>query len=209
MKKTTIYIKGVPYEIEMELVAKDADQLTATDENYCGGKETSSYTFLAKTLLPVKLPISSTKTFEDITSANAGGWSESDLRDYISKYITLEDEAQEAIKSVIKISDTGCNGSTNVKRLLTTSDKIWVPSLTELGIVTYNGLINQSYTNRPYDWFSDDNSRIKTFEGEPNSYWTRTTLHSLSYRFSSVNEEGKLTDSLSSTQLGVLIGFCV
>ena len=209
LKKTTIYIKGVPYEIEMELVSKEADQLTTIDENYCGGKETSSYTFLAKTLLPVKLPISSTKTFEDITSANAGGWSESDLREYINKYVTLEDEVQKVIKSVTKISDTGCNGSMNVKRLLTTSDKIWIPSLTELGIVTYNGLINQSYSGHAYDWFSDNSSRIKTFEGEPSSYWTRTTLHSLSYRFSSVSEEGALADNLSSTQLGILIGFCI
>ena len=209
LKKTIIYIKDTPYEIEMELVSKNADKLTSIDPNYCEGKETASYTFLAKTLLPIKLPISSTKTFEDITSANAGGWSMSDLRSYIEKNITFETEAQDAIKTVNKISDTGCNGGTNVKRLITTYDKIWIPSLTELGVVNYNGLINQSYTGRAYDWFSDDSSRVKTLDGKPQSYWTRTTLHNLSYRFSCIDTEGKALDELSSTQIGVLLGFSV
>ena len=190
LKKTIVYVKGTPYEIEMELVAKEADKLTNIDDSYCEGKETASYTFLAKTLLPIKLPISSNKTFEDITSSNAGGWSMSDLRDYIEKNITLEEDAQLALKAVDKISDTGCNGGLNVKRLLVTSDKIWIPSLTEMGLVNYNGIPKQSYTGHAYDWFSDNLSRVKTLNEEPCDYWTRTTLHSLSYRFATISKEG-------------------
>ena len=190
-------------------MAKNADELTLQDENYCNGNQTASYTFLSKTLLPVKLPISSNKTFENITSANAGGWSESDLRDYIKKYVTFDADVLSAIKTVEKISDTGCNGGSEVERMLKTSDTIWIPSLTELGVVSYNGIIGQSYTGRPYDWFSDDQTRIKTLEDNPNAYWTRTTLNSLSWRFSCITTEGKQADELSSSQLGVLIGFCI
>ena len=208
LKKIMISVKGVEYEVEMELVAKDFDLLTTPSENYCNNKETASYTFLAKNALPIKMAISSTKTFEDITSANAGGWTKSDLREYFKDYVTLGEAAQVA-KSVEKISDTGCNGSKPVKRALTTSDVLWIPSLTELGITSYTGIAGQSATGQPYDWFSDNESRIKKVEDTAAPYWTRTTLNSLSWRFSIINELGELKDELSSVSSGVVIGFCI
>ena len=162
----------------------------------------------------------------------AGGWSTSDLRawsnDSEKGLLSLMDREEnsgliEAIKEVNKVSDIGAP-SQNIAdfqyALNYTNDKIWLPSLTELATKVDNLSVTEKQSSqyyeydgikvyRPYEWFSNNQSRLKTLNGEYAKYFTRTQAGGSIYRFFTINELGQVETKPATETYGYIFGFCI
>lgn len=169
----------------------------------------------------------------EFSGPTAGGWSTSDLRAWSNNeeeglFALLNREENEglteAIKEVNKISDIGMPDYPLPEgfsyALNNTNDKIWVPSTTELGAYYEQSPLSdeqssQYYeydgvkTYRSYEWFSNNQSRLKAFNNEYIGYFTRTQSQSLVYRFLIISNIGMATDETATTLLGYVFGFCI
>lgn len=229
---------GINYTIPMELVSINFDDLTTSNANYNGGSNKAAYTFLAKSIPWESRINNSDKNFidpetgEQYSGPTAGGWYNSDLRQWSNgTFLNLLNNENnpgliESIKEVKKIGDRGMAtpwSSDFVHRLLTSNDKIWIPSTTELSTsessTTYNLSDQQSSqyledefgnkTYLPYEWFSNNQTRIKEMNGTATKYFTRTHNEGLTHRFLIITETGETSNEIADTPLGYVFGFCI
>lgn len=239
VKELEMTIDGTLYTLEMELVALNFDILAQPDPNYRDGAEKATYTFLMKDLYPVKRVFNrSQKTYNGYTSYTAGGYGSSELKSWLE--VTVYDllpevlRAEGAIKLVNKISDTGylpnASGSGpdhENQSLRTTTEKLWIPSATELNLdkaltemPTFLEYAGQSATGGNYPWFSTDDTRIKrNAEKVAQAYWTRSfsVFHGDSgnqYRMIDVRANGSYLQNSDRGQSvftldSVTFGFCI
>ena len=174
-----------------------------------------------------------------VSSANgsAGGWPNSTLRewahsDFLDSLRENNPGLDIAIKPVTKISDMGRPVNSDIPSFngiqvfsgmnQTSDDWIWIPSTTELNLNGHaftttevmdsqSSVINDAGEYQPYSWFSTDNTRIKTLEGVPANYWTRTHVTAQQHRFIDIEENGSIGDGIRSGDVntGFVFGFCI
>jgi hypothetical protein len=157
---------------------------------------TTALTFVAKVLLR------DTKMFNN-GSALTGGYNASSLRTWLNGEFlaTLPTELQTAIVEVKKLSDGGDNHS-----IVTTNDKIWIPSVEELCInadgVTVPG------QGEAYSVFHTPASRIrKTSDKTAQKYFTRSTYSQ--GKSNVILPTGDVDQLGSNEEAYVLVGFCM
>ena len=235
-----IYVNkdGKNYTVTMELVDINFDDLAVSDPEYNAGANKAAYTFLAKSI-PWESKINNSEkdftdpeTGEQYSGPTAGGWYNSDLRQWSNgTFLNLlnnenNEDLVRSIKEVKKIGDRGMATPWTddfVHKLLISNDKIWVPSTTELGTsedaTTYNLSDQQSskYTEDefgnktylPYEWFSNNETRIKELNGSAAKYFTRTHNEKLTHRFLIITETGEVSNEIATSSLGYIFGFCI
>lgn len=114
-------------------------------------------------------------TYEDMSGYYAGGWSNCNMRTILNRTVfnSLDSGLRSAIKEVKKVSDYSVKktaSDTDYIRQITTYDKIWIPSLGELGLSYGSGLTKVGNDGPKYP-----NIDPKSFDISINwNYWTRT-----------------------------------
>lgn len=232
-KDIYVTLDGVDYTITTELVATNFDLLSKTNENYNNSSDRAVFTFLVKDIYWKKVINSGDRNYTDpetnesYSGPTAGGWFNSELREWSNSVFlsSLDNEKNpglvNSIKEVLKKGDRGMPGvwTEFESKILISNDKIWIPSTTELGTSEsqdYNLSDQQSskydeetQTYLPYDWFSTNETRIKTFNGIPSSYFTRTHDDNLTHRFLIITPTGEVTNLQTNLLSGYVFGFCI
>lgn len=187
--------------INMEIVAFDHD-------NLADGSGKAHISFVAKDLLAEsKVMNNSEKTDGNGNSGyNIGGWESSDMRLYCNNTIfpSISENVRNMIKSVNKISDGGYYN----KVLVTTSDKIWIPSYHEVGLGGSSYIVNGQGTTYPH--FVDTSSRIKNkVDSIVDAWWLRSSYTNNKNLFWGINSSGDAITNGGSIANGIAIGFCI
>jgi hypothetical protein len=159
----------------------------------------ATLTFVAKNLLGEE------RLFNDDTSIRCkGGYPASSIRTHLNGNLlaTLPADLQTSISEVVKISDGG-----DERVLKTTSDKVWLLSLEELGVEDrMDQLLGQG---EAYLTFTDASSRrIKSVDGKIYVYHTRSTVDWSQVFAINSNSDAILSYYYYNTS-GILIGFCI
>lgn len=137
------------------------------------------------------------------TSANAGGWEQSVMRNTTLPNLLNQfpAEVREIVKGVRKKS-TGGNKST---ALITTTDFLWLLCEEEMfGAITYS----VAGEGTVYPIYTDNISRLKTVNGGVNGWWGRSCRIAGTSGFARCGSDGGATYG-SSSAYGVSFGFCV
>lgn len=129
--------------------------------------------------------------FFDTTS---GGWDSCTMRSWLSGTVlpAMPSDLRSVIVAVNKVNTSGYGTSP-------TSDKLWIPSYTEVGLGGNEG--NQ------YDIFTDNSSRIRQYNNSNTYWWLRSVWSSSAYR--RVGTGGTLISGGASATNGVVPGFCI
>ena len=153
-----------------KIVAFDFHALSANDENYGNagynaGKNKSGITFLVTPLYSQKKEMAPSRAGTNIT------WSTATMRTQVMQDLKalMPTDLQALLRTVsVKSSSNGERGSTAV----TTSDQLFLPSLTEIKGLDFTGFKGEG-TQLPY--FEAGNSQqIPTSSGSKPKYWTRS-----------------------------------
>ena len=186
---------GSTESIPMEIVAHNHD-------DKADGTGKATLTFLAKNLLNKSMGI-------DSDSSSRWGWTATDARKWLNGEFltTLPSDLQTAITMVSKLSDNGYT-STLTSSIITTQDKVWIPSYSEV-ISTQTTIIGEQ--GELYPCFSDDNSRIrKLVGGSADDWWLRTAYEKNNKNYYYVNGQGYVSNIvLSNPYVYFIIGFCI
>lgn len=169
--------------IDMELIAIDADALTS------GGN--AKLTWMSKNIFIIK-------RMNDSTS-NGDFWKDSEIRAYLENNIlpTIQINVRNQIKNVTKIS---YRRSSTMEE---THDNIFVPSSRELNLG-----YNTETSGVVYSHFSTAQSRRKQWNGSNHAYFTRSAYISNATSYYIVNENGTGEYRASTSEYGIVIGFC-
>lgn len=174
--------------INMQVAAFDADILA-------DGSGTAAISWVAKN--PPK-----TKMAMNATAVNADGWSASAMRTYCNNelYNMMPQEVHNIIREVSKLSD---GGNAN-KTLLTTTDKVWLPSHTEMGVSFKYTVDGQGVT---YKLFETAENRAF---GSSEEWYVRSTANYLASLWVAIKPNGSAPNSMpsASNKLPFRIGFC-
>ena len=160
-------------------------------DTYVYKNPNATLTFCAKnSLVPEGTWFNATaKTYDGVYTKSAGGWSLSDLRSYMnSDFLAfLPADLQGVIKEVRKVSDTGITPN----ETLTTDDKLWALSLSEIGCSLDDVL---EWQGDVYTIFTDNASYTRPRpDGDiDNYYWTRSTSPDSSYAVAVINGNGTI-----------------
>lgn len=145
------------------------------------------------------------------TQSNAGGWEESEMREFTNGELLSAFPAQLKliIKPVYKISDGGSDN----KALITTIDSCWLLSYDEVGLT--NGSYNLAGQGELYSqlFSSSKDSRKKyiTDDAITGGYWLRTSYYSLNSNsmFWRVTNTGGSYSDIAFNSFYVCFGFCI
>lgn len=218
-KKLNFTFKGVEMEAEMEIVGKNHDILSVSDEAYNNGAETAALSFMMCVLnkpftrvMNNSAPQWDNGSYNENGQLNAGynngGWAETAIRKELHEefFSILPAELQANIKSVKKLSDRGYYA----QYLNETEDLVWIPSAAELNAdVAGEVVLGQG---KPYPLFNLNTSRIKKdANGRALDYWTRSSGLGLSHFFSYVATSGYVYYNVGGAArlLTVAFGFCL
>lgn len=146
---TITYDDGSTEDIEMEIADFDHDDLNNGDK--------AGITFISKQLLKNVVKYNTNrKSLNNNSGYSVGGWKLSDLRNDLIKLVdNLPSLLINNLCSVVKKSD----GGYKTDNVITTNDKLWIPSLEEVGLNSSSNYIQGQGTQYPI--FSDDASRKK------------------------------------------------
>lgn len=139
------------------------------------------------------------------SNTNVGGWNNSYMRGTVMAEILaqLPDDLVAVIKQVKKYTTAG-NQQTTIQ---TTVDKLWLPSCIEVGTITSGaGYVNEG---SQYPIFTDNNSRIKMYNGSASNWWLRSPYAGIAPAFYSVHSDGSNNDYNANTARGVVFGLCI
>lgn len=162
----------------------------------------ATLTFMAKNLLRDDRVMNNTENTN-------GGWKETDLRTYMNGTLlnSLPSDLQSVIKTSTKLSDGGHDN----KVVVSTQDKIWIPSVSESGKTwsSYGAAIVGQ--GEQYPIFTDNASRIyfKLTESSPYAWWTRSIATTWGGQFSVFGADGELGKTNANTPTSILFGFCI
>lgn len=135
-------------------------------------------------------------TIHQMNSSNttSGGWASCAMRSWLSGTVlpAMPSDLRSVIVAVNKVNTSGYGTSP-------TSDKLWIPSYTEVGLGGNEG--------SKYDIFTDNSSRIRKHNNS-NTYWWLRSVYS-SDRFRSVYVDGSLDVNSAFGTYGVVPGFCI
>ena len=180
---------GTEGVVNMQIAAFDVDTKS-------GGTDKAHITWIAKELLANKRHMNSTST-------NANGWKESAMRASLQTdvWALIPANLQSAIVAVDKTYYDYTTSQTQE-----CSDKVWLPSWTEVGLGTDVENDGPIYS----DLFSDNSSRVKTWNGSSATWWLRSACANYNNTFCSVNSSGiGRYNNSASNEYGVAIGFCM
>lgn len=132
--------------------------------------------------------------------SNDGGYGDSEIRSYYldEVYINLPQQVKSIVKEVNIRTDIGYQGN-YLDNTETISDKVFIPSLREVGLYTNNDRITGV---RRLSIFSNANSRKKSEE-----WWTRSSVFLNNNDYYIVNESGSFAQSNSGDSNGILFCF--
>ena len=176
---------GTEGTVNMQIVAFDADELAS------GGYAPMS--FVAKELLATDYRMNSS----EIT---VGGWEQSGMRSYLKNTIKslIPASVRNRINPVLKserLSDGGIS---------TTVEDVWIPSHREVKTSTQYETTGVEYIKI----FKDNATRIKSKNGNPTQWWTRSVYNN--YYFAKVKANGEIDNYGSAKSLaGIALGFCL
>lgn len=194
----------------MEIVGKNMDKLTVSENEYNEGKSTASYSFVVYDMVAFRRMNDSVKTIEGQpehwAGYNNGGWVLSDARNWMNNtlFAALPKELQTGIKSVEKKCDMGqYYYKEQSQEPVTVSDLIWMPSAEELGGTSLSNVV--SGQNNPYPLFTTYSSRKKN----GGVYYTRSSNMSLMHYFEGVDSAGNWTTVTGAGGAGMVFGFCL
>ena len=166
-------------------------------------------------------------------ASNEGGWEKSEMRSWLNG--DFIDKLPSDLKGVIQAANKKTNSSayTTPGAVSTTSDKLWLPSLVELGgsvspndLVGGSGIPAETYNaeGKQYQVFADkgDSARVRTFTGddsegsgivvtgEASPWWQRSLSTTWTSGFEATDAEGDpLNAWITDYALGVAPGFCL
>ena len=226
----------------VEVVGQDWDTLAEPTSN---GKTTASLSFLLKDIFTTS-SIRNNDEFQwyspelrkTITSPLAGGWTATNIYNNLTNITfedyTTNDEAsalQNGIKVVLKKTDYGPkygfketipNGAyiTEYHPTEDRAEKIWTPSALEMGVLDPKNTQDAAQQGTTYVWFTNNDSRIKTYNNSPYSYWTRTWINDDKHRrLYGVGADGSYAydhstaypsiGTLCFEAHGLIFGFCI
>jgi hypothetical protein len=181
-------------QVILEIADFNHDDLTS------GGKAPISFI--------IKNCLSFTGTrYMNSTNTNVGSWNNSYMRKTVMAEIRnqLPDDLKPYIKKVNKKTTQG-NSSTAIQ---TTSDDLWLPSCIEVGTITSGtGYVREG---TQYPIFTDNDSRIKLYNGSASGWWLRSPDTGSNDYFHIVASDGDNTSyglAYDSTY-GVVFGLCI
>ena len=217
-KRHTFNYGGQDITVEMEIVGINHDKLEQQDSEYNNGAETAALSWMTYVIVPILTNVNSTsKNWSGIPGEghqSGGGWELSDLRaEFNGALLNALDSTgllQANIKSVAKISD---HGRYHPDEPVTTFDKIWAPSNSELNYEASSMVVANQGT--PYRLYTDSFSRKKyVYDSKGNyvaaPYWTRSS-HTISHQWYYVPTTGSPTSaSAGNKQICYMcFGFCL
>lgn len=161
----------------------------------------ANITFGFKNVLNYTYPIN----FEN---PNNGGWSCSDVRTHLNKkfYETFPNELRSVIKEVNKVSDTG---NRDANTLYTTTDKIFIPSVEEVGYDVANKDIVVFGQGSKYEIFNKTTREKINFENRSVSWWTRSCITNSNYDFFYLKKDGDILFKSGNFFQGIVPCFCI
>ena len=189
---TFTYDDGTTETIEMEIADFDHDDLPN------GHK--AGITFVAKQSLKNTLPM--------YLSNTGATWADSTLRNYylLKRFNALPDVLQSVIQEVVKVS----GGTKTAPNLVSTTDKLWLLSCEECGIIPSNYYTNgQGYM---YPLFEDVEKLNRVDGTTSSSWWTRSgsTQYNFNFFGIAIANPPWYYYQLSRTQnYHCVFGFCV
>lgn len=178
--------------IQLEIADFDHDDLNS------GGKAPIS--FIVKNCL-----LFTGTRYMNSSATNVGSWNSSYMRGTVMAEILaqLPDDLVAVIKQVKKYTTAG-NQQTTIQ---TTVDKLWLPSCIEVGTITSDdGYVNEG---SQYPIFTDNNSRIKMYNGSANPWWLRSPNTGYATSFHNVSSDGSNNDYNANDTYGVVFGLCI
>lgn len=171
------------------------------------------------------------------SAGNEGGWSDSEMRSWLASDFTsmLPSDLKGLLVSVNK--KTNSSASNDPGSISSTSDKIWLPSVVELG-GSLNGMGMSSESSYTASTFNMEGAQYEAFKnmkvssnsensalvrkylgsesagvltgGEPCRWWTRSLSMNWTAGFTCVSEIGETNEGwFSDYELGVVPGFCL
>lgn len=172
----------------MQIAAFDADTLSDESGN-------AHITWIAGTLLANRYIMKDGAT-------NNNGWAECDMRNYLANNIwaLIPSNVQNSIVEVYKSYYDYTTGST-----LYCADKLWLPSYREVGI----GEDAEEYGAIYDELFTDQDSRIRTLNGNPEYWWLRSAPLKGSTYFYAISNNGGYARYYSNSTYHILLGFCM
>lgn len=156
-------------------------------------------------------------------SDNFGGWKESEICAYCNGdlYNGLPADLKAVIKTVNKLSDNGFDRSPYSwgGELVTTQDKIWIPSVTEIGVppdpsdITFAYVIIYALAGQgpQYAVYTDDDSRIVNYDGsvQGDEYWLRSAYGDVNDGFCCIDIHDGYSCNYVGSESCVVAGFCI
>ena len=194
------YVDGKNIVADVEIIGHNHDDLA-------DGSGKAPLTFFCKDLPNYQRYINPTSN-----NTNAGGWEKTDIRSFLNNdlFNSLPMELNSQIKLVSKISDGGYAN----KSLVTTNDKCWLASCTEVNLIDTSERL--SGQGSPYsDIFYNDESRKKyifggaTFE----RWWLRSSYYanndtSTNMFWRVTNSGGSYSEPVTYSYY-IAFGFCI
>lgn len=178
---------GVGYQAQ--IIGFFHDQIT--------GGGTAGITFQMENCLNTTYQMNSSNT-------NSGGWTSCQMRTSTMPNILAQMPSglQTVIKTVNKRTSAGGKSSS----LVTTQDKLWLPSETEVF-----GAVEYSFPGEgaQYEFYTAGNSTIKTRSGPASNWWLRSPNRSRGTDFCCVDSSGVANDDNAGISSGVAVCFCI
>lgn len=141
---------------------------------------------------------------------NRNGWEKSNMRSFLNNeiYNNLLFDLQSIIKTVDKISD---NGNVSNSALVTTEDKIFLPSFEEIGFTYNHNFHYKMGQGNQYDFFSDYDSRSKQYNLDNSDaiWWLRSTYTNSDKFFFCVDKQGCYNFASANKLYGISPCFCI
>ena len=178
--------------IQLEIADFDHDDLNS------GGKAPIS--FIVKNCL-----LFTGIRYMNSSATNVGSWNGSYMRGTVMAEILaqLPDDLVAVIKQVKKYTTAG-NQQTTIQK---TVDKLWLPSCIEVGTITSGA--GYASEGSQYPIFTDNNSRIKMYNGSAHDWWLRSPNTGNASRFHSVYSDGSDNYRYANNTSGVVFGLCI
>lgn len=209
-KKITYTTGDGTSEVEAEIVDINHDDLATTSASYNNNASKAAFSFILKDLGRDKRSFNeSIKTVDGVPNSGtycSNGWGGSDVREWMNSVLiqTLPTDLQKVIKPVKKKSDGGFYDQ-NLKE---TIDKLWLPSVEELGYPAASYVHGQGAA---YPVYIDSFSRQKQSDEDPSLriYWTRTATTSGQHVIHYFDASGNLGTRSGMLRAGIPFGFCI
>ena len=133
---------------------------------------------------------------------NAGGWNGSNMRTTHMANIFNTFPAELREDGAIKYVDVVATAGNASKDLVTSSDRLRLHSITELGLTSSKA----GTEGTKYAYYASGN-RVKTVNGTASYYWTRSPRTNTTTGFCNVTSAGAAYDSTAPVAFGVACGF--